>query len=364
MGMIYKRGEVFWIKYYSGGKPIRESTGTTKKKQAQDILKTREGRSAADLQPLARMDRITYDDLARDLRLHYETTGTRGLKEADTRFKALQPFFAGRRVANIKGALAEEYVQHRLQTGVTPATVYRELATLIRMLRLGYEREKVAKLPMIHKLTEAPPRSGFFERPDFEAVRRTLRPDLQCAVTIAFSYGWRMQSEVLTLGLSQIDLSAGTMRINPGGNKTGEGRLVYLSCEIKKMLEEQIERVWTVPRTLGRVIPYLFPHLPKGRFQGERIRDFRKSWVSACNAAGLSGMLKHDLRRTAARNLFRSGVPEVVSMRITGHKTRSVLDRYNIVSPADLQDAARKMAGGHNLGTVAHSPLDSVPVTR
>jgi len=128
MGMIYKRGQVFWINTitnYSGGKPIRESTGTTKKKQAQDILKIREGRSAAGLQPLARMDRITYDDLARDLRLHYEMTGTRGLKEADTRFKALQPFFAGRRVANIKGALAEEYVQHRLQTGVTPATVYR-----------------------------------------------------------------------------------------------------------------------------------------------------------------------------------------------------------------------------------------------
>jgi len=246
---------------------------------------------------------------------------------------------------------------------VTPATVNRELATLIRMLRLGYERDKVAKLPVIHKLTEAPPRAGFFERTDFEAVRRTLRPDLQVAVTIAHSYGWRMQSEVLTLALSQIDLGAGTMRINPGGSKTGEGRIVYLSSEVKKMLEEQIERVRAVSRTMGRVIPYLFPHLPKGRLQGERIRDFRKSWATACKAVGLSGMLRHDLRRTAARNLIRSGVPEVVSMRITGHRTRSVFDRYNIVSPADLQDAARKMAGGHNLGTVAPSPLDSATVT-
>ena len=246
---------------------------------------------------------------------------------------------------------------------MTPATVNRELATLIRMLRLGYERDKVAKLPVIHKLTEAPPRAGFFERTDFEAVRRTLRPDLQVAVTIAHSYGWRMQSEVLTLALSQIDLGAGTMRINPGGSKTGEGRIVYLSSEVKKMLEEQIERVRAVSRTMGRVIPYLFPHLPKGRLQGERIRDFRKSWATACKAVGLSGMLRHDLRRTAARNLIRSGVPEVVSMRITGHRTRSVFDRYNIVSPADLQDAARKMAGGHNLGTVAPSPLDSATVT-
>ncbi len=232
------------------------------------------------------------------------------------------------------------------------------------MLRLGYERDKVAKLPVIHKLTEAPPRAGFFERADFEAVRRTLRPDLQLAVTIAHSYGWRMQSEVLTLGLSQIDLSAGTMRINPGGSKTGEGWIVYLSSEIKRMLEEQIERVRTLSRTLGRVIPYLFPYLPKGRLQGERIRDFRKSWTSACKAVGLCGMLRHDLRRTAARNLIRSGVPEVVSMRITGHRTRAVFDRYNIVSPADLQDAARKMADGHNSGHSAGPPLDSVTISR
>ena len=130
------------------------------------------------------------------------------------------------------------------------------------------------------------------------------------------------------------------------------------------MLEEQIERVRTVSRTLGRVLPYLFPHLTTGRLQGERIRDFRKSWASACKAAGLSGMLRHDLRRTAARNLIRSGVPEVVSMRITGHRTRAVFDRYNIVSPADLQDAARKMADGHNSGHSAPAPLDSASVSR
>ena len=73
MGTIYRRGEVFWIKYYSGGRPFRESTRTMKQKEAERFLKNREGRSAAGLQPLPRVDRITYDELARDLRLHYET---------------------------------------------------------------------------------------------------------------------------------------------------------------------------------------------------------------------------------------------------------------------------------------------------
>ena len=371
MGMIYKRGEVFWIKYYSSGKPIRESTGTTKQKEATRFLKDREGRSAAGLQPLPRVDRITYDELADDLRRHYEVSGSRGLKEADTRFNALKPFFSGRKAVSLKGELVEQYVKYRLEmkregrpAGVTPATINRELATLIRMLGLGYEREKVARMPKIHKLQEAPPRSGFFERDDFEAVRRRLPADIQCAVTIAHDFGWRMQSEVLTLTLSQVDLNANTLRLNPGGSKNGEGRVVCLSDEVHGLAEAQIERVRALSRKLGRVIPFLFPHLTIRRFQGQQIKDFRKIWKSACKKAGLLGMLRHDLRRTATRNMIRTGVPEVVAMKITGHRTRSVFDRYNIISHTDLQDAARKMGGGHKTGTFAPAPLDSVTVSR
>ena len=127
--------------------------------------------------------------------------------------------------------------------GMAPATINRELSTLIRMLGLGYEREKVARMPKIHKLTEAPPRSVFFESHDFEAVCQQLRPELQLAARIAYNFEWRMPSEVLSLTLSQVDLSAGTLRLNPGGSKTGEARTVYLTREIAALLEAQVERV-------------------------------------------------------------------------------------------------------------------------
>lgn len=343
-GMLYQRGKIWWIKCYAAGRPVRESTGTTKKSEAARILAQKVGRAAAGEPVLPRADRICYEEVREDLVRYYATTGSRGLDEAGYRLTHLDGYFAGRRIVTIGQADATRYAELRQREGASNATVNRELAVLGRMLRIAAENNKLLRLPILRKLKENGPRQGFFEREQFLAVRRRLSPDLQLAVTIAHSYGWRMQSEVLSLERRQLDLEVGTLRLEPGTTKNDDGRVVYLTPELKVLLAAQLERIRAVERKTGRIIPHLFPFLTGRRRCGARRTDFRKAWETARKAAGVPGALRHDLRRTAVRNLERSGVPRSVAMRITGHKTESVYRRYSIVCDADLRDAATKIA--------------------
>jgi integrase len=87
--------------------------------------------------------------------------------------------------------------------------------------------------------------------------------------------------------------------------------------------------------------------------------DFRGAWDSAVDRAGLKGLEFHDLRRSGVRNLSRVGVPEAVIMRITGHKTRAMFDRYNIVNEGDLADAAERVKAYRNSKKGLDSGLNS-----
>ncbi len=124
------------------------------------------------------------------------------------------------------------------------------------MLRLAYENRKLLRLPVIRKLKEAAPREGFFEREQFEAVRRRLerRPDLQAAITLAYTFGWRMQSEVLSLERRQLDLEAGTLRLDVGATKNDDGRVVYLTPELRGLLAAQVEWIRELERQAQRII--------------------------------------------------------------------------------------------------------------
>src|SRR5215831_4839332 len=355
-GFIYQHGRTWWMQFYQDGQRIRMSTGSADEDTARRILRQHVARVTLGEAVLVRAAKATYDELEKDLLAHYQATGLRDLKEASKRLAHLRRAFRGVRVSQINAAAITRYIVQRQgetiespkkKTRRLPAagTINREVGVLLRMLRLGVEHGKVARVPIVHKPKEAAPRAGFFEPDAFAAVRAHLPEDLQVAVTLAYTFGWRMQSEVLALELRQLDLAAGTLRLDPGATKNDDARVVYLTPELKRMLEAHVERVEQLGKSLEPpcIIPWLFPHFEKPH-RGEQRQDFRKAWVTACQRAGYAGMLRHDFRRTAVRNMVNLGIVERVAMTITGHKTRSVFDRYHIVSPRDLQEAAQKLA--------------------
>ncbi len=106
---------------------------------------------------------------------------------------------------------------------------------------------------------------------------------------------------------------------------------------LPQVLKDILEQQWQEHLSRYPECPFVFHD------NGREMKSFYKAWRTACQSAGLPGKLGHDFRRTAVRNLVRAGVPERVAMMITGHKTRDVFDRYNIVSAGDLEEAARKV---------------------
>ena len=103
-----------------------------------------------------------------------------------------------------------------------------------------------------------------------------------------------------------------------------------------------MERQWRLTKAVEQdhdiLCPWVFHR------QGKPVKDFRNVWQLATREAGCPERIPHDFRRTAVRNLVRAGVPENVAMMLTGHKTRSVFDRYDIVDENDLRDAVQRLA--------------------
>jgi integrase len=160
----------------------------------------------------------------------------------------------------------------------------------------------------------------------------------------AYTFGFR-KSELLSMKVEQLDLAARTLSLEVGETKNDEARLIDLSEQPKlfELLRECAAGKGPVDLVFTRDLD------ASGRKSkvGGRIVDFRDSWAKATEAAGVPGLLFHDLRRTGVSNMIRDGLDEKVAMTISGHKTRSVFDRYHIVRPEALRDAAVKMARGH-----------------
>ena len=331
---IWIRGRIWWIQYYLNGIQHRESSHSEEREDAERFLAKRRAEIDADTFVGPAANRLRFEQMRDALYSDYAANGRKWLRMGEhgkayiCGVSHLEDFFARQRVLTITTTRIREFIVMRQAEGASNGTINRELALLRRMFNLAAEDGALRTTPHFPMLKEAAPRKGFLEFAGFQKVRQELPEYLRPVVTMGYYSGMRL-GEILKIQWNSVDLLAGEIRLDPGTTKNDEPRTIPLIGELREMLG--IEH--------GKISGEGFVFMRSG----QHIRSFRKAWTSACKRAGLGGLLFHDLRRTGVRNLVRAGGPERVAMAISGHRTRAVFDRYNIVSGRDLRDAANKL---------------------
>lgn len=339
-GRIWRRGRVWWISYCQNGVEQRESSKSGVHAVALDLLRRRLGEQQAGTLLAARARTLTVRDALTLLEADYEEKGRHSIPALKGHIAAWNTAMGDVEVANVDYPLLDEQARAWLRDhDATAATINRRMASLRRAVRLAVRRKLAARPVEVPHLDEAPPREGFLPPADFAALVAALPDDgLSLFVRFLYTTGMRVGE---ARQLEWRDVDGAVLRIRGETAKNKVSRTLPI--------RGAVETIVTEARTLRRLDCARIFHR-----DGLPIGDFRKAWRTAAKAASHPEVRPHDLRRSAVRNLIRSGVPERIAMGITGHKTRSVFDRYNIVSASDL-GAALDTVGAY-LDSAATSP--------
>jgi integrase len=340
-GTIYhqKRSPYLWVRYRVDGKEYRESSESTNPRVAEKLLARRQAELGLGAFVAPDVKRTTFEDLAQIIRDDYKVNQRKSGDTLETLLKRLSAAFKGARATSLTADRIARYVAERLDQGAARATVRNERNALHRAFKLAHRLGKVASIPAFPSVSADPPRSGFLEDADLPALLDALPLELRPLVQFVALTGWRI-GEALGLTWDAVDFGAGVVTLAVGSTKSGAGRHFPFAAlpDLQTLLTTQRERTTALERQRGQIIRHVFHR------NGQRIRSFYDAWISATKRAGLPGLLVHDLRRSACRRFIRAGIPERVAMSLSGHKTRSVFDRYNIVSERDLAENVAKLA--------------------
>jgi integrase len=352
-GLFRVKGTKNWkCQYYdANGRQIRVTTGTPIKQEALAFLRRLMGDNDKGMVSITELKKITYGDLRAALISNYQEKGNSSLIQNDggdesiVGLKALDEFFnfsadnPGDPFTKITTDRARQFAKQRMKEGVSTATVNRSLACLRRMLAIAHEESKIQHVPKIRFLKEPPARKGFLTEERFDALLKVLPTHLGPLILFLYWCGVRL-GEAQQIEWPQVNLDARIIRLEEDQTKNETARIIPLPPVLVDILS-------AVEPKSGRVFDDT---------------NLRMEWSKACELCGegkrvkevseggniwyrYKGLIVHDLRRSAIRNLVTvGGVPEKIAMKISGHKTRAVFDRYHIVSTDDVTAAMQKVA--------------------
>jgi integrase len=331
-GMIYQRGSTWWLAFYVDGKLQRESAKTSDEEKARKVLRAKlKEVHAHELDPTKpfitqRDRRRTVADLLDALKADFEIRGIAS-KQALSNIKRAKADFGAIRATALTSEDVDQYIEQRLADEYAKSSVNR----VTQLVKQAY---KLAELPApkIRKLDESDNvRRGFFSESEVRQVMANLPADLADFTLFAWLTGMR-KSEIASLAWEDVD--GDCIRLRAENAKNGTARLIPLEGELSELIaRRKAARQVKVKDTV--MLASLIFHR-----KGLPIREFRKSWKTACTKAGIRRLF-HDLRRSACKNMVAAGVPQVTAMQVSGHKTDSMFRRYAICSESDLRTALR-----------------------
>ena len=376
-GRVFKRPRSpFWqIRYRTrDGRWRDESIRTAKsEREAEWWLQQRVFAESAGLLPGTATFEGIIEHFLRDARVR----GLRSVPRLEWACKALLKRLEGHRAEQIDRALWLKYLDERQQEAA-PDTVHLELSIARRVYRVARDAGLVRAVPDIPRVRHLHVRAGFIDPGDWARVRQYLRPDLRDACEFALACGARAM-EVLALKWADVEAPARVVHLR--ATKTDQPR--KLPYHASPQLAAVIERRAVVRAKLERagiISPWVFcfaePVTVRGRLyhrSGEPLFTtavgtrglraiLRDDLTAACARAGVPRLLFHDLRRSAARNFERAGVPRSVA-QIIGGWSPQMYARYAIGAESEL-GAALAQAGEyvgrwHSGGTAAQSATKS-----
>jgi integrase len=349
-GTIYLRGDIWWVKIRVDGKPVYESSKSTKRSDAtklrDKLLSKRHRGEISGGTP----DKVTIGELLDDVLKSDVKESTRYVWEKVIE-KNVRPFFGSLRAVRLSTDKMDDYREKRKAEGRTDSTVNRELSIVRTAFHNARKRSppKVNTVPYFPMIKETTVRTGFLSDEDYIRLRDELPHELKALFVCGYITGMR-KGELTGIQWSQVDFDAGLITLEKGATKNDDARSVpILDGDMRDLLQES----WKEREANWPQSPWMFSRA------GVPIKDFRISWEDACKRAGVPDLKFHDLRRTAVRNMRRAGVPQVVRMKISGHKTDSMERRYNIVDVDDLSIAKEFME--RRMKAARTAPKKAVP---
>ena len=330
-------GVDWWISYYDINKTlVRKKIGPSRVAAEQELRKQLTARTEGRHIQESVDAKVKFGDLAKWYLELPEVRKKRSYKRDCQTIKTLVSFFGAKMLCKITPGLVDSYREKRLvtpsgrtpDTMVQPSSVNREISCLRsifnRAIRHGMAEKNPVQLKM---LKENNSRDMVLTPEQYDRLLASCRPYLKPIVQTAYRTGMR-KGEIIPLVWGKVDLKGGLIHLKHQDTKTNEGRSIPLCQELLDMF---------------RAMPRGLPGAPVFTRNGQHVKCIREAFAAACKKAGIENFVFHDLRHCFCTNAFKAGLPALVVMKISGHKTMAMFKRYTSIQPQDLKEAIAKM---------------------